>query len=134
MCPVCHIPLLTFEWSGVELDRCDTCGGTWLDAGELEILVEPDAGPDPVAAAIRAAVDAGKTTRKCPRCGKRLAEARVDTRPGVVLDHCTRCRGLWFDRGEMEHLMEVFGNTASPTARFLADLGGAGRAGGAKGE
>ena len=40
MCPVCRQPMVGFEFEGVEIDRCLECGGTWLDAGELEMLTE----------------------------------------------------------------------------------------------
>ncbi|MCA1556959.1 MAG: zf-TFIIB domain-containing protein [Acidobacteria bacterium] len=33
---------LTFE--GVEIDRCDVCGGVWLDKGELEQLRQKEDG------------------------------------------------------------------------------------------
>ena len=39
MCPVDHNPLSRYEWnlgSGLVFDRCLTCEGLWLDAGELE--------------------------------------------------------------------------------------------------
>jgi len=38
-CPKCpgHLEGHTFE--GFALDRCDTCGGIWMDRGELEDVV-----------------------------------------------------------------------------------------------
>lgn len=33
---------VTFE--GVEIDRCETCGGVWLDKGELEQLRQKESG------------------------------------------------------------------------------------------
>ena len=38
-CPVCREPMEPFNFagdSGILLDRCNRCGGIWLDAGELE--------------------------------------------------------------------------------------------------
>lgn len=38
-CPVDHTPMFNFEWnvgSGIVLDKCETCDGIWMDAGELE--------------------------------------------------------------------------------------------------
>ncbi len=32
--------MVAFELEGVEIDRCLACEGTWLDAGELELIVE----------------------------------------------------------------------------------------------
>jgi Zn-finger nucleic acid-binding protein len=132
MCPVCNEPMLVYQMRGAEVDRCDRCGGSWLDAGELEIagrIGEP--GDDALAAAIYGASDSGRTSRKCPRCRKRLVEARVEVDPAVVLDHCPRCRGLWFDRGEMEHLIAAFRGSSSPTARFIVDMHVADAPGGA---
>ena len=40
MCPECGQPLVAFELRGVEIDHCVDCGGTWLDAGELETITE----------------------------------------------------------------------------------------------
>lgn len=41
----------------------------------------------------------------CPRCETRsLVELERD---GVVIDRCARCRGVWLDRGELEHLLAL---------------------------
>jgi uncharacterized protein len=37
-CPKCGNDLQAIMFRGIELDRCFTCSGTWLDAGELEKL------------------------------------------------------------------------------------------------
>lgn len=43
-CPKCGMDLSHFELSGIELDRCVTCGGTWFDDGEVEQLLDKEAG------------------------------------------------------------------------------------------
>jgi Zn-finger nucleic acid-binding protein len=38
-CPVHHTSMFSFEWnvgSGIFIDKCETCHGVWMDAGELE--------------------------------------------------------------------------------------------------
>lgn len=35
-CPKCGMELQTITYSDIEIDRCFSCNGTWLDAGELE--------------------------------------------------------------------------------------------------
>lgn len=38
LCPVCRRPMTAFNYggdSGIILDKCEQCGGIWLDAGEL---------------------------------------------------------------------------------------------------
>ena len=39
---------------------------------------------------------------KCPRCGSPLTEREFQT---VKLDACTKCKGVWFDAGELEMVM-----------------------------
>jgi len=39
----------------------------------------------------------------CPRCEQASLDER--DRDGVTIDVCTRCRGIWFDRGELEKLI-----------------------------
>jgi uncharacterized protein len=40
---------------------------------------------------------------KCPACGGELVELE---RSGVRVDACRRCRGVWLDRGELDHIIE----------------------------
>ena len=43
-CPLGHGALLEVRHDDVLIDRCDTCGGVWLDAGELEHLTGREGG------------------------------------------------------------------------------------------
>lgn len=42
-CPVCSSSLRAVERQDISLDFCPTCGGIWLDAGELDELVRREA-------------------------------------------------------------------------------------------
>lgn len=35
-CPKCGMKLIEINYQGVEVDKCSSCEGIWLDAGELE--------------------------------------------------------------------------------------------------
>ncbi len=37
-CPKCDGTLVEVGFENLHIDRCDTCGGVWLDTGELETL------------------------------------------------------------------------------------------------
>ena len=37
-CPKCGFDLHAVLYKGLTIDKCFHCGGTWLDAGELEAL------------------------------------------------------------------------------------------------
>jgi hypothetical protein len=43
-CPKCAAPLVTISYQGVELDKCSECGGLWFDTGELDRVLEKEAG------------------------------------------------------------------------------------------
>jgi Zn-finger nucleic acid-binding protein len=40
----------------------------------------------------------------CPKCG---AGMRTYERNGIHIDQCTSCRGVFLDRGELEHLIDA---------------------------
>ena len=44
-CPRCTGKLHAESYDNVNIDRCDTCGGVWLDAGELEQIIAEESGP-----------------------------------------------------------------------------------------
>ena len=46
-----------------------------------------------------------KTTHwmKCPKCGSDMKEIDLQ---GIKVDQCTQCQGIYFDRGELELLLE----------------------------
>ncbi|HEX7231551.1 MAG TPA: zf-TFIIB domain-containing protein [Candidatus Binatia bacterium] len=39
-CPKCRGLLETYTFQGVVLERCQKCGGIWLDNGELEAIIK----------------------------------------------------------------------------------------------
>lgn len=41
---------------------------------------------------------------ECPKCGTGLVPEQVGPLIAVNLDSCPRCRGTWFDRGELDRL------------------------------
>lgn len=41
-CPRCNAGLAVTKFEDVSVDRCDNCGGLWLDAGELAQLIQKD--------------------------------------------------------------------------------------------
>lgn len=43
-CPKCGATLSEVAFRDQRVDRCGTCGGVWLDAGELEALARKEGG------------------------------------------------------------------------------------------
>jgi Zn-finger nucleic acid-binding protein len=92
---------------GAEVDACPSCGGLWFDAGELLRLAGGRSGtlgalerrhsPDPLADAPASTL----RSRLCPECQTPLAEFEYPWAPGIRLDGCTQCRGVWVDESEL---------------------------------
>jgi len=126
MCPCCGSPLIIIEWEGIEVDYCPACGGTWLDAGELELIAERS-GADlgRLRHAIRHARGHSKLSRRCPRCRRKMERIDVgeDQQKPIELDRCPRGHGLWFDRGEMDSLIDRYEEgEEGAMARFFGNL------------
>lgn len=87
----------------VEIDRCPSCHGIWLDANELEALVRRH--PRELRAEDRlfcAETGGPSGSRTCPRCeSARLIKLNSRLNPGTILDSCTICFGTWLDAGEL---------------------------------
>ena len=37
-CPKCGMGLLEVDYNNIKVDKCSSCDGIWLDAGELEAV------------------------------------------------------------------------------------------------
>ena len=92
---------------GVTFETCDQCTGVWLDQGELETVTRCRGG-DALAVSI---VDRKPTDYFCPVCNPAtLLWEGEHTLPGdFLLDVCSSCNGIWFDRGEFPSLLRTSG-------------------------
>ena len=106
-CPVCKNAMITLELEDVEIDHCLDCGGIWLDAGELELLLDE---PDKAKGLLESfTVDSksAEVKRKCPICDKKMQKVIVgDSEPTLLIDKCRRGDGLCFDKGELHDIFD----------------------------
>ena len=105
-CPSCKTtelrPLLTKQ--GVEVDYCDSCGGIWLDKGEIFHFTKRR---KELANALKSGLQQARpTSRQCPKTGETLRE--VPLLDGtLVIDYCPANGGMWFDKGELKKMLSV---------------------------
>jgi Zn-finger nucleic acid-binding protein len=93
----------------LEVDLCPKCGGLWLDYGEvaklatltdtevkpLHELLTGAGGPPPVPSDAKA---------HCPACPGELKEVVLGT---IHVDYCTKCKGMYLDKGELLAAIEA---------------------------
>jgi len=94
-CPKCRIALTQMEYQpGAVIFWCGLCSGVWVDGKELYdiVRISPDAIPVPVSS----------DARTCPECGNRVFYPVNFPGTEIVIDICEGCKGIWFDKGELQ--------------------------------
>ena len=105
-CPVCKMPMIVFELDEVETDYCTECQGIWLDAGELEILLEDADQTRRLLDSFQPA-DTDEALRPCPICRKSMQKVLLGHGDEAeLIDRCRKSHGLWFDRGELVDVLK----------------------------
>ena len=107
-CPVCEqSAMITLELNDVEIDYCIQCKGIWLDAGELELLLNEPNKAKKLLASFIVDSESNEKVRKCPICYKKMQKIIVgSSKPRLLIDKCRKGHGLWFDNGELQDIVE----------------------------
>lgn len=56
---------------------------------------------------------------KCPSC---VTDLTIGERKNIEIDYCSKCRGVWLDRGELDKLIEL-SNTLETSAPNIESKG-----------
>ncbi len=124
--PATGKPMEVVTVMGVVVDRCADSGGLWLDAGELEQLLETAKSSS---ASLKDFIDlapalSSSTTitggRASPITGKPMNQDKV---LGVAIDRCPASGGIWLDATELQRLLDSSHQTlASGIRDFLTQV------------
>jgi Zn-finger nucleic acid-binding protein len=122
-CVKCTSVLDKARVGDVEVDLCPSCGGLWLDHGEIERLGR---GKTEDLNRLRTALmgasqpePASETTMSCPACPGTLNEVVLGP---VRIEYCGKCHGIFLDRGELD---QAVGAVQGSTVRQVITLAGA---------
>jgi Zn-finger nucleic acid-binding protein len=98
--------MVTLELKRIEIDCCTECGGTWLDAGELEQLLEDSEDSRKLLASFEPQPVSKEKACRCPICSKKMEKVKAGREgSGAILDRCPYGDGIWFDRGELDDII-----------------------------
>jgi Zn-finger nucleic acid-binding protein len=115
ICPVCKSDMIVVERNRIELDHCGTCGGSWFDSGEIELLLagfgvrECSAFLGDLLGGVEPKTS--EKARRCPVCSQKMRKSNIGERPHVLIDACRRGDGLWFDGGELDGFLTQLAGT-----------------------
>ncbi len=95
-CPECLDDLRSANAGAIEIDCCSTCGGIWLDFGELR-RIDPAAAPE-----ISGSVGPRAAAGTCPRCPEiPLWSHQLAPDVSSVVAECRVCGGVWLAASEL---------------------------------
>jgi Zn-finger nucleic acid-binding protein len=116
-CPRCSSVLSPVEYAGVQIHLCPKCKGEWLNAGDLQKIVEhhdevftPEeiASLTPVDKEVFTAEEDDHDDLKCPSCqGGVMEHFNYADTSGIILHKCPACGGIWADKDELTKIEEV---------------------------
>ena len=112
-CPRCRIDLERVKVGDVTLLECASCAGLWVDVASFEMIC---ADREQQSAVLGAAtplrqnaknLDSGNRVKyvPCPECKQLMNRVNFARCSGVVIDIC-KGHGTWFDRNEMQQIVE----------------------------
>lgn len=118
--------MITLELADVEIDHCTDCGGIWLDAGELELMLGEQKKATQLIHSFKIDDSATEKPRKCPICDKKMRKIIVGAgQPTLLIDKCHRGDGLWFDKGELKNIIDKAQlDKENKISKLLADMFG----------
>ncbi len=100
LCPECGEVFVLIETGGVEIDACLSCGGFWLDPGELKSLTHRAADIQTLEGAVE------DSKYDCPICQTRMQQHRFLIREDLLIDCCPNGHGYYLERGELIRSIE----------------------------
>ena len=106
-CPVCKDSMVVLELEQVEIDYCTGCEGVWLDAGELELLLETEQERARLISLLIEDNTIKEKSYRCPICSRKMKKVFVGEERKILIDKCKKNHGLWLDKGELKSVIEL---------------------------
>jgi len=124
-CVKCTSVLDKARVGDVEVDLCPSCGGLWLDHGEIERIGRGQSDEiERLRGALTGAITpdaASETTSACPACPGQLKEVVLGP---VHVDYCQKCHGVFLDKGELDAAVTaVKGSTLRQVITLAGNVG-----------
>ena len=113
-CPRCEGELQQDKLQGIQVDRCTSCEGLWLDYAELDQLEDTVLDDDHAKGSLMFRSSPGKL--RCPRCQQPMRAFNYRAYE-LELDFCESEHGWWLDRDEEKRVLELMEQRIKNLAR-----------------
>ena len=103
ICPRDGATLEQHDVHSTPVEICPTCGGLFLDRGELNRVAEETTGDIEFSTLDKEKLehDDGSQRIACPRDSAPMVKVEFNIDTNIVLDHCESCHGFWLDAEEL---------------------------------
>ena len=117
-CPRCDHALTETDYGGIRVDGCHGCGGVWFDGHELTVATQQSAGLHHLEQQFAPGTsDQRRQQMSCPNCPVELVAFQFPHSPGITLDGCPQCKGIWVDDGELTAIADRLSKAQTEAAR-----------------
>jgi Zn-finger nucleic acid-binding protein len=109
-CAKCKTEMTAIDIDGIEVDRCDGCGGMWFDLGEKEALkasTHKDAERIDIGDPSRGERQNEIRDIDCPRCNTGMVKLSHHEQRHIEYERCATCGGVYLDAGEFDDLRDL---------------------------
>ncbi len=112
-CKDCHLEPRSAEFDGVgpsAVLACPGCDGIWLHDSNLNkmcVLHDEEKATDFPEAPPAAKAQSDSKTGLCPECRRLMIRAKLEMDPPFYIEKCGPCDGYWFDKGELDRILNV---------------------------
>ncbi len=130
LCPRDKIVLNSINLKDIQIDICPLCHGVWLDADELQRILEIDRNElKPIVTDgnwlnfIETQKKTGTQIKEeklwesdiaCPICGKLMQKSRYAVTSDTVIDSCKDGCSIWLDKGEILRIADYLATAEKP--------------------
>ena len=104
ICPRCGSSLKVQKYRGIEVDKCVSCEGMWLDYPELDELEDKVLDTDEVKGSM--VTRSSKGELPCPTCQAPMDQFRYRYNE-LWLDVCPKEHGFWLDKDEEKRVLDL---------------------------
>lgn len=103
-CPRCNAELELGKYKGIEVDKCVSCNGIWLDYLELDQLEDTVLSIDEIKGTM--VFSSTPSNLACPKCKGPMQMFRYRAY-NLELDFCEGEHGFWLDKGEEKRILAL---------------------------
>jgi len=107
ICPQCKREMERINEPDITIDKCPSCGGVFLERGELNALATGMAG-DIEFCSIDDEFHPDKfPLRSCPKCvDQKMKKINLLAFSDLIFDYCDKCGSFFLDKGELQQMNE----------------------------